>query len=145
MRSPVTVVTGFRFTLHSGVTYAPHRHRAVEIVLHATGSGTMHGAGQEPVAFSAGDASICPANLVHHQMMRERGTDWCVLLTVRPELMKPIARLHVIRGPLSPTLVQDRRRSDLGNPERRNHGSGYRWISQGLDRTWPRRKRYQAL
>jgi AraC-like DNA-binding protein len=107
MRSPVSIVIGFRFDLHRGTTYVPHRHRAVEIVLHVAGSGTIHFAGQDAVPFAAGDASICPPNLVHHQAMHDRGTDWCLLLSLRPELFAPITRPYLVRGALSPALVQE--------------------------------------
>jgi AraC family transcriptional regulator, transcriptional activator of pobA len=105
MRSPVSLVTGFRFDLQGGVCYPPHRHRAVEIVLHAAGSGMLHLAGLEPVPFSPGDACICPAGQVHHQEMREPGTDLCLLLVVHAGV--PLTCPQVVRGALSPTLRQE--------------------------------------
>lgn len=107
MRSPVSLVTGFRFDLKGGVSYAPHRHRAVEIVLHASGSGTLHLAGLAPVPFGPGDACICPPRQVHHQAMVDAGTDLCLLLTLREELADPITRPQIVRGALGPALTQE--------------------------------------
>jgi AraC family transcriptional regulator, transcriptional activator of pobA len=106
MRSPVSFVTGFRFALHAGVSYAPHRHRVVEIVLHAAGSGILHCAGAQ-VPFAAGDATITPPGQVHHQSMHEPGTDFCLLVSPRGELAVPLTRTLLIRGALSPTLRQE--------------------------------------
>src|SRR4051812_11435059 len=96
MRSPVSLVTGFRFDLAGAVSYPPHRHRAVEIVLHAAGSGALHVAGHAPLAFAAGGACICPADLVHYQVMATAGTDLCLLLMVHPELADPITRPLIV-------------------------------------------------
>ena len=107
MRSPVSLVTGFRFDLQGGMSYPPHRHRVVEIVLHAAGSGTLHCAGAQAHEFAAGDATITPPGQVHHQAMREPGTDLCLLVGVRADFAKPITRTLLIRGVLSPTLRQE--------------------------------------
>jgi AraC family transcriptional activator of pobA len=107
MLSPVSLVTGFRFDLQGGVCYPPHRHRAVEIVLHAAGSGTLHGAGGPGVPFAAGDATITPPGQVHHQAMREPGTDLCLLVSLCGDLARPLTRTLLIRGVLSPALRQE--------------------------------------
>ena len=107
MRSPVSFVTGFRFDLRGGMAYPPHRHRAVEIVFHAAGSGALHLPGAAPSPFSAGEASICPAGQVHHQAMAEAGTDLCILLMLRPDLAAPLPGPLATHGALSPALRQE--------------------------------------
>ncbi len=107
MRSPVSLVTGFRFDLQGGISYPPHRHRVVEIVLHAAGSGILHCAGAPAVPFAAGDATITPPGQVHHQAMREPGTDLCLLVSLRADLATPITRTLLISAGLGPTLRQE--------------------------------------
>ena len=117
MRSPVSYVTGFRFSLEGGVSYPPHRHRAIEIVLHAAGSGVLHLPGGLAVPFVAGEVSICPGNQLHHQAMREPGSDLCVLLTSHADQAAPVTSALVVRRPLGATLTQEI--SDLTHPRSR--------------------------
>lgn len=107
MHSPVSVITGFRFDLRGGTTYAPHRHRALEIVHHTRGSGTLHFPGQDAVPFAADEVHLCPAGHVHHQAMNDAGTDLCLLLTLRAGQTPPITEPLAVRGNLSVILRQE--------------------------------------
>jgi AraC-like DNA-binding protein len=110
MRAPVSFVTGFSFDLMARMRYPPHRHRALEIVFHASGSGALHLPRLAAIPFAAGEASICPSGQAHHQEMETAGTDLCILLTLRADPADPAdppTQVMTTRGTLGKALCQE--------------------------------------
>lgn len=104
LASPVSFVTGFTFRHRAPASCAPHRHRAMEIVFHRSGHGVLHLSRSQVVPFTAGQTTICPARLVHHQTMDAAGMDWCLLLVPPPQLGHDLAAPLFVDEAPGPTL-----------------------------------------